>query len=86
VLAFPQRNANQPNDRHLGDIVISMDAARRQAAGWRHSVDAEVRHLAEHGLLHLFGHEHDEANGAEWNEAARRLGLPHHVLNTDNME
>ena len=86
VLSFPQRDRNHPEDQHLGDIVISIDTARRQAATLGHSVDAEVRHLAEHGLLHLFGYEHDPAGCAEWNKAAARLGLPHHVLDIERME
>lgn len=86
VLAFPQRDDPHGPGRHLGDIVISIDTARRQAAALGHSVDAEVRHLAEHGLLHLFGCEHDMAGYAKWNEAALRFGLPHHVLEMERMQ
>jgi probable rRNA maturation factor len=86
VLSFPQRDDNHPRDRHLGDIVISVDTARRQAAPFGHSVDAEVRHLAEHGLLHRFGYEHDARGCSEWNKAAVRLGLPHHILDIEGMQ
>jgi probable rRNA maturation factor len=40
----------------LGDIVISVETARRRAPRGR--FDAEVERLAIHGLCHLFGHDH----------------------------
>jgi len=45
-------------ERWLGDIVISLQRARAQAAD--HPIDAEVRLLAVHGLLHLLGYDHAE--------------------------
>jgi probable rRNA maturation factor len=47
----------------LGDIVISVDTARRQAPQHGHSLEEELRFLASHGLLHLLGWDHpDEAS------------------------
>jgi len=40
----------------LGDIVISVETARRRAHGKR--LVAELERLAIHGLCHLFGHDH----------------------------
>jgi len=40
----------------LGDIVISLETARRRAPGKR--LVAEAERLAIHGLCHLFGHDH----------------------------
>jgi probable rRNA maturation factor len=40
----------------LGDIVISVETARRRAAGKR--LRGELERLAVHGLCHLFGHDH----------------------------
>ena len=40
----------------LGDIVISVETARRRAHGRR--LVAELERLAIHGLCHLFGHDH----------------------------
>jgi len=40
----------------LGDIVISVETARRRAHGRR--LTAELERLAIHGLCHLFGHDH----------------------------
>jgi len=44
---------------HLGDIVISVQTARRRAAGRR--LGQELQRLAIHGLCHLFGHDHGRA-------------------------
>jgi len=59
----------------LGDVVIDLDQAVRQAAEGDWSVPEEVALLAIHGTLHLIGHDHDDADG----EAAMR-DLEHRVL------
>ena len=71
----------------LGEIVISLDAARRQARQVRamarrdgalsgevrrYSVTVEAMFLATHGLLHLLGHDHQEAAEADAMEALER--------------
>ena len=47
----------------LGEIVISIDQARRQAAGEKHSLATEVRYLILHGVLHALGYDHETDNG-----------------------
>ena len=44
----------------LGDLVISLQTAQRQATSIGHPLGAEVRILLVHGLLHLLGHDHIE--------------------------
>jgi probable rRNA maturation factor len=59
VLSFPMAP--------VGDVVISLDTARRQAreGGW--PLAAELRRLLAHGLLHCLGHDHQRP------AAARRM-------------
>jgi probable rRNA maturation factor len=47
----------------LGDVVIDVDQAARQAAEGDWSVTEELALLAIHGTLHLLGHDHDDAEG-----------------------
>lgn len=54
VLSFPMED-----DIMLGDIVISLDAAKNQAQERDINVDREVAFLFIHGLLHLLGYDHE---------------------------
>jgi probable rRNA maturation factor len=47
----------------LGEIVISVDQARRQAADEKHSLATEVRYLVLHGILHALGYDHEKDKG-----------------------
>ena len=42
----------------LGDIIISIDMARRQALEYNHSLEREVGFLVVHSMLHLLGYDH----------------------------
>jgi len=44
----------------LGDIVISLETAQRQADSLNHSMEKELTVLLIHGLLHLTGYAHEE--------------------------
>ena len=44
---------------HLGDVVVSYDRARAQAAEYGHSLERELAYLVAHGLLHLLGFDHE---------------------------
>src|SRR5688572_10442904 len=55
VLAFAQRDAATADQTLLGDIVISVDTAKKQA---KRGLYAELLHLASHGLCHLLGYDH----------------------------
>jgi probable rRNA maturation factor len=56
VLSFPQEPVPGGPDV-LGDVVISVEAARRQAREQRHSLAREVEWLLCHGVLHLLGYD-----------------------------
>ena len=48
---------------HLGDVVISVPAARRQARRLGHGVGVELRVLLLHGVLHCLGYDHETDDG-----------------------
>lgn len=43
---------------NLGEIIISVDTAKKQAVSNNHSLDNEIYYLVAHGLLHLLGFDH----------------------------
>lgn len=60
VLAFAMREGEGGglHPELLGDVVISMDTARRQAITGGKTIVSEVTILLAHGLLHLLGYDH----------------------------
>lgn len=69
VLAFAALEVNSPQlppqiklsmPVYLGDIVISVDTANRQASEQGHSLETELAWLSAHGLLHLLGWDHPD--------------------------
>jgi probable rRNA maturation factor len=66
VLTFPADDSyGDPagEGRPLGDIVISVDQAKRQAADEKHSLATEIRYLILHGILHALGYDHETDQG-----------------------
>ena len=61
----------------LGDVIVSVETARRQAARARKDVLAEVTMLLTHGILHLLGWDHDtkRKDRAMRAETARLMAL-----------
>jgi len=75
VLSFPQLERGA-----LGDVVISLDTARRQAreGGW--PLRTELRRLLAHGIAHCRGHDHETKSDA------RRMALSERkMLGADGM-
>lgn len=63
----------------LGDVVISLDTAQRQASQRGHELLQEVTFLLAHGLLHLLGYDHEtDEEELEMNAATRRLVASSH--------
>jgi probable rRNA maturation factor len=74
VLSFPLGERGPDGKYYLGDIVIAVPVAARQAREKGRGLDRELRVLAVHGFLHLLGYDHDA--GIE--EEERKLhGLIH---------
>lgn len=63
VLSFADGDILPSGSRLLGQIVISLDSARRQAEELGHDELAELAELALHGTLHLLGYDHDGDDG-----------------------
>jgi probable rRNA maturation factor len=80
VLSFPaaQEEFERGEGLSLGDVVVSVEQAARQAAEHGLDFEGEVRQLILHGLLHLCGYDH-ETDGGEMNalelKLRRRLGI-----------
>jgi probable rRNA maturation factor len=72
VLAFPW---DEPPDAsgggHLGDILISVPRAAKQARAARHDLHRELKMLLLHGYLHLLGYDHETDDGRMMREQAR---------------
>ena len=80
VLSFPaaQDEFEKLEGLSLGDVVISVEQAARQAAEHNLSFEMEVAQLILHGVLHLCGYDHETDSG-EMNRLElrlrRRLGI-----------
>ena len=72
VLSFPmEQDVPMPGGpKLLGDVVISLDTALRQAEAGGRSLDDELCHLVIHGALHLVGYE--DATAAGYAEMVRK--------------
>jgi len=57
--AVPKRAVAGHGELLIGDIIISVDAAVRQAAAYDATLEAEVERLLVHGIAHLLGHDHE---------------------------
>jgi len=81
VLSFPASETDPDTGaRYIGDILISIPRAQTQADAAGHSLESEVQLLVVHGVLHLIGHDHAEAEekARMWKaqaEILEKLGL-----------
>ena len=80
VLAFPMQQGQfkELNPNLLGDVVISVDTAAREAEGAGVSLETRFDQLLIHGILHLFGFDHEttlESASAMETKEKQLLGL-----------
>ena len=68
VLAFAMREAPHSSAGLLGDVVIAVPTAARQAKQGQRSLDEELTVLLIHGILHLCGYDHERSE-----KEARRM-------------
>ena len=66
VLSFPLGENDEfdlnpeTNNLQLGDIVISMETAVKQAYDYGHTLEREIAFLTVHSMLHLLGYDHEK--------------------------
>mgnify|MGYP001138459399 FL=1 len=77
VIAFPMTEGEfgDINPDLLGDVVISMDTAAREAEAIEMTFENRFKELLIHGILHLFGYDHetDEADAREMEDKSEAL-------------
>lgn len=71
VLSFEENDFVDP-ENVLGEIIICLPRAKKQAKEFRHSLIKEVHRLALHGYMHLLGYDHIKAKEAEKMEALEK--------------
>ena len=61
----PRAPAKHESELLIGDVVISVDVAVRQARAYDATVDDEIERLLVHAFAHLLGHDHEEPSERE---------------------
>ena len=61
VLSFPVEEPLPSGHRFIGDVIISVERAARQARQRRRSLDDELEALLIHGILHNLGYDHERS-------------------------
>ena len=61
VLSFPADESMPLGSVLLGDVIISLEQARRQARERNKSLKSEMATLLTHGILHLLGYDHERS-------------------------
>lgn len=83
VLSFPSTNLAEGPEKIAGDLAISVETARKQAAEQGHTLGVELRVLMLHGLLHLAGYDHETDAGKmqrRERQLRAKLGLPQGLI------
>ncbi|MCD5407417.1 MAG: rRNA maturation RNase YbeY [Desulfotomaculum sp.] len=86
VLSFAMNEGEtmpEPEDSEqlLGDVLISLETAQRQAEQYQHSLERELVFLALHGTLHLLGYDHQNKENKSLMRAQEEIILTIMELN-----
>lgn len=84
VLSFPMFDEDFDDGEYavLGDVVISLERADKQAAEYGHSLEREIAFLTVHSVLHLLGYDHETGKAeesemfAKQEEILEKMGIP----------
>ena len=72
VLSFPADYTDpDTHEQYLGDVLISLPAAQKQAEAGGHTLTEELQLLVVHGVLHLLGYDHGEPDETRRMQAAQ---------------
>lgn len=72
VLSFPLHEDDEQGP-YLGDVIISLERALKQAPRFHNEPEAEIARLVAHGILHILGYDHHRpADGRRMKAAERR--------------
>jgi len=100
VLAFPATGPNEGfvvPEAELGDILVSVDTARREAQEQGHSLHHRLTELIIHGMLHLIGYDHERSEREALRmqdqekelfqhlQIARSTTMPYLAINVDHV-
>lgn len=99
VLSFPLQEKHAVHDGvMLGDVVISLDTAAREAEEQKTTIWKHTVHLLVHGLVHLLGYDHERSPGDAMEMENlekffleklatfhRRISMPHLAINVDHI-
>ena len=77
VISFPMGEGmfSDITPHLLGDVVISIDTAEREATEAGITLDERLSQLLIHGVLHLFGYDHEISEDADREMASKSLEL-----------
>ena len=80
VISFPMREGEfaDLNPEILGDVVISVETAQREAKEFKQEFEYRLHYLLIHGILHLIGYDHEKSEVEQIrmdNESDRLMGL-----------
>jgi rRNA maturation RNase YbeY len=83
VLAFPQQplGAEAPATSLLGDVVVSLPTAAREAQALQQPLEDRVLYLLIHGLLHLLGYDHEQSAAERRRMEAREHDILTYLAN-----
>lgn len=100
VLSFPAVAGDDgfvPPDNELGDILVSVDTARREAGRDGHTLHHRLTELIVHGMLHLIGYDHERSETEAlrmWDyekelfqqiQLPRSVAMPYLAINVDHV-
>lgn len=59
VLSFNIDEEDEEGEYYLGDVIVNVEQAERQAKEYKNTVEEEISELVAHGMMHLMGVHHE---------------------------